>query len=85
MIQTAIPLSDPDISAAELAAVGAVLQSTRLSGGPVVREFEAAFARYAGREYAIAVSSGALGMLLTLKAYGIGPGDEVIASPHFLA
>jgi hypothetical protein len=48
----------------------------------VVAEFESAFARYAGREHAIAVSSGTLGMLLTLKAYGIGPGDEVIASPH---
>jgi perosamine synthetase len=82
MIQTAILLSDPDISTAELAAVEAVLQSPRLSGGPVVAEFEAAFAQYLGRAHAIAVSSGTLGMLLTLKAYGIGPEDEVIASPH---
>jgi perosamine synthetase len=82
MIQTAILLSDPDISAAELAAVGAVLQSPQLSGGPVTAEFESAFARYTGREHAIAVSNGTLGLLLTLKAYGIGPEDEVIASPH---
>jgi perosamine synthetase len=82
MIQTAILLSDPDISAAELAAVGAVLQSPWLSGGPVVAEFETAFAEYAGRKYALAVSSGTLGMLLALKAFGLGPDDEVIASPH---
>jgi hypothetical protein len=50
MIQTAILLSDPDISAAELAAVGAVLGSPRLSGGPVVTEFESAFAQYTNRK-----------------------------------
>jgi hypothetical protein len=42
MTQTAIPLSDPDISAAELEAVGSVLQSPRLSSGPVGADFEAA-------------------------------------------
>lgn len=83
MIQTAILLSDPDISTAELAAVGAVLQSPQLSGGgPATAEFESAFARYTGRAHAIAVSSGTLGVLLALKAYGIGRDDEVIASPH---
>jgi perosamine synthetase len=82
MIQTAILLSDPDISNAELAAVGAVLQSPQLSNGPLTAAFESAFARYTGRAHAIAVSSGTLGMLLALKAHGIGPGVEVIASPH---
>ena len=37
-----IPLSDPDISAAELEAVNAVLLSPRLSQGPVVEQFEQA-------------------------------------------
>ncbi len=82
MTETNILLSDPDISAAELDAVSAVLQSAQISGGPVVAEFEAAFADYTGRKHAIAVSSGMLGMLLALKAHGIGPEDEVIASPH---
>lgn len=79
---TWIPLSDPDISSAEIAAVKAVLESPRLAGGPVVEEFEEAFARFTGRRYAVAVGSGGMGMLLTLKAYGIGPGDEVIASSY---
>ena len=76
-----IPLSDPDISHAELDAVSTVLQSPRLSQGPVVEAFESAFAAYLGRKYAVAVSSGSMGLLLCLKAHGIGPGDEVIASP----
>jgi hypothetical protein len=79
---TWIPLSDPDISADEIEAVKRVLESPQLSSGPVVEEFEEAFARYTGRRYAVAVASGGMGMLLTLKAHGIGPGDEVIASSY---
>jgi perosamine synthetase len=77
-----IPLFDPDITTSELAAVDAVLRSPRLSHGPVVEAFETAFAAYVGRRYAVAVPSGTLGLLLTLGAYGVGPGDEVIASPY---
>jgi dTDP-4-amino-4,6-dideoxygalactose transaminase len=77
-----IPLSDPDITLAELTAVGDVLRSAQLSAGPVAEAFEAAFARYLGVRYAVAVPSGTLGLLITLAAYGIGPGDEVIASPY---
>lgn len=77
-----IPLSDPDITGAELAAVDGVLRSPRLSGGAVVAAFETAFAAYLGRRYAVAVPSGTFALMLVLKAYGIGPGDEVIASPY---
>lgn len=82
MNETSILLSDPDISAAELEAVSAALQSPQLSCGPVAIEFEKAFAEYTSRKHAIAVSSGTLGTLLALRAYGIKPGEEVIASPH---
>jgi perosamine synthetase len=75
-----ILFSDPDISLQELEAVEAVLKSPRLSAGPVVEAFEAAFARYLGRKHAVAVSSATLGLMLTLKVNGIGAGDEVIAS-----
>jgi dTDP-4-amino-4,6-dideoxygalactose transaminase len=77
-----ITLSDPDITTAELHAVAGVLQSPLLSGGPVVAEFETAFAAYLGRRYAVAVASGTIGLLLALKASGIGPGAEVIAAPY---
>jgi len=71
-----IPLSDPDISIAELDAVSAVLQTPRLSNGPAVAAFEAEFAAYLGRQHAVAVASGTAGLLLCLRAYGIGPGRE---------
>jgi perosamine synthetase len=77
-----IPLSDPDITMAEIEAVDAVMRSPKLSAGPAVEAFEAAFAAYVGRKYAIAVPSGTLGLLIALKAYGISPGQEVIVSPY---
>jgi dTDP-4-amino-4,6-dideoxygalactose transaminase len=77
-----LQLSDPDISSLELELVQAALQSPRLSAGPMVEQFEAAFARWLGRAQAVAVPGGTLGTLLTLRALGIGPGDEVIASAH---
>jgi dTDP-4-amino-4,6-dideoxygalactose transaminase len=77
-----ILLSDPDMTAAELEAVAEVMQSARLSHGPIVDEFETAFAGYLGRRYAIAVPSGTIGLMLTLAAYKIGPGDEVITSSY---
>jgi len=77
-----IPLSDPDITLAEIEAVDSAMRSPRLSSGATVEAFEAAFAAYVGRKYAIAVPSGTLGLLLALRACGIGPGQEVIASSY---
>jgi hypothetical protein len=77
-----IPLSDPDITLAEIEAVDSIMRSPRLSSGPMVETFEAAFAAYAGRAYAVAVPSGTIGLLIALKSYEIGPGHEVIASPY---
>jgi perosamine synthetase len=77
-----IVLSDPDITQAELDAVDAAMRRSRLSGGPLVEQFETAFAGYLGRKYAVAVPSGTIGLMLTLIGMGIGPGDEVICSPY---
>lgn len=77
-----IPLSDPDITMAEIEAVDSVMRSPRLSSGSVVEEFESAFAAYVGRAYAVAVPSGTIGLLLALKSCGIEAGQEVIASPY---
>lgn len=82
MTQEWIPLCDPDVSRAELEAVSVALQSPRLGQGPVVEEFEAAFAAYVGRKHAVAVASGTLGMLLCLEAYDIGPGHQVVTSSY---
>ena len=77
-----IPLSEPDITEAEIAAVTAVLRSGRLSLGPCAEEFEAKLAEYVGVPHAVAVSSGTAGLHLCLLALGIGAGDEVIV-PSF--
>ena len=80
--ETFIPLSDPDITMAEIEAVDAIMRSPRLSSGPMVEAFETAFAAYVGRKYAVAVPSGTLGLLIALRSYGIGPGQEVITSSY---
>ena len=82
MEQDWIALTDPDISSHELAAVTDVLKSSRLSAGPLAERFEAEFAESLGRRYGIAVSSGTVGLMVSLRALGIGPGDEVIASAY---
>lgn len=76
-----IPLSNPDITDRECRAVLEVLQSSNLSLGPKVVEFERKIASYAGRRHAIAVNSGTSGLHLVVKSLGLGSGDEVITTP----
>ncbi|WP_442754135.1 DegT/DnrJ/EryC1/StrS family aminotransferase [Methylocystis sp. JAN1] len=82
MKTTLLPLNDPDLVQSDLEAVIEILQGQRLSQGEVVEGFEEEFARYLGRKHAVAVSSGAIGLLLALRALGLGPGDEVVASAY---
>ncbi len=73
-----IPLSSPDVVEADIDAVVRVLRTPRLSIGPRMQEFENAVAGYVGVRHGVAVSSGTAGLHLTLRALGIGEGDEVI-------
>ena len=81
MVEFKINLSRPDITQAEIDAVCGVLNSSILSLGPKLGEFENAFAGYIGRKRAVAVNSGTSGLFLCAKALDIGPGDEVITTP----
>ncbi len=76
-----IPLSSPDITAADREAVLAVLGTRHLALGPRLREFEERMAAYHGRRHAIAVSSGTSGLHLAVLALGLAPGDEVVTTP----
>ncbi len=76
-----IPLSQPDITDAEIDAVVEVMGTARLSLGPRLEAFEAACAARAGRAHGIGVNSGTSGLHLCVRALGIGPGDEVITTP----
>lgn len=75
------PLARPDITDKEIQYVTEVLRTPYLSLGPKHREFEAAFARYLGRLYAVAVSSGTAGLHLAIRALSIKEEDEVITTP----
>lgn len=76
-----IPLSEPDITDADVAMVERALRSRRLSIGPMASAFESELARRAGRRHAVSCSSGTAGLHMVLLAMGIGPGDEVVTTP----
>lgn len=77
-----IPLCESECGPHELKLVNAVLESGRWGDGPMLESFEQAFAGWVGRRHAIGVSSGTLGTWITLRAMGIGPGDEVVCASH---
>ncbi len=76
-----IPLAKPVLGPEEERRVVEVLRSGRLSLGPRVPAFEAAFAARVGAAHACAVSSGTAGLHLALRAVGVQDGDEVVTSP----
>jgi len=63
-------------------AIRRVVRSGRLIGGEEVAAFEARFADYCGADHAVGVGNGLDALALTLRAWGIGPGDEVIVPAH---
>ena len=77
-----IPMSSPDITEAEIAAVNEVLRTPTLSIGPRLTQFEEEFAAYTAISHAAGVSSGTAGLHLAVIAAGVGEGDEVI-TPSF--
>lgn len=76
-----IPMSSPDITDRERAAVADVLRSSTLSMGPQVVAFEDAVARGLGVRHAVAVSSGTAGLHCAVIASGVDTGSLVITSP----
>jgi dTDP-4-amino-4,6-dideoxygalactose transaminase len=63
-------------------AIRRVLESGNYILGREVAEFEAEFAEYLGVKHAVGLASGTDAILLSLKACGIGVGDEVITVSH---
>jgi len=81
-----IRLGRPDVGAAELAAVEAVLADGMLTMGPRVGRFEALIAEACGTAHAVAVSSGTaalhLAVLALLQEGRLAAGDEVLVPAY---
>jgi perosamine synthetase len=76
-----IPLARPVLGPEEEERVLEVLRSGRLSLGPLLAEFEDAFAARVEAAFACAVSSGTAGLHLALRAVGVSDGMEVVTTP----
>lgn len=70
-----------DIKEEILEVLSDILESSQFVLGPKVRELEEKIAQYHGVKEAVGVASGTDALHLSLKASGIGKGDEVITTP----
>ncbi|HEY3175617.1 MAG TPA: DegT/DnrJ/EryC1/StrS family aminotransferase [Candidatus Polarisedimenticolia bacterium] len=75
----------PALEEAEIQEVVATLRSGWIGTGPRVARFEESFRGYIGARHALALNSCTAGLHLSLIAAGVGPGDEVITTPHTFA
>jgi len=63
-------------------AIGRVLEKANFILGDEVKDLENNFAAYCGAKYAVGLASGTDALIFTLRAMGVGPGDEVITTPN---
>jgi dTDP-3-amino-3,4,6-trideoxy-alpha-D-glucose transaminase len=59
-----------------------LVESSSFTLGVEVDRFEAEFADYCDVAHCVGVASGTAALSLMLRAYGIGPGDEVVVPGH---
>jgi dTDP-4-amino-4,6-dideoxygalactose transaminase len=58
------------------------LRTAGFIGGPMVEEFEKAFAAFCSASHAVAVSSGTDALRFAIMGAGIQPGDVIVTVPH---
>ena len=85
--QRPVPITDLKVQYDQIkeeidAAIAGIIDSCGFILGPAVSAFEARFAQYCGVSHCIGVSNGTDALALALKALDVGPGDEVITTPH---
>lgn len=76
-----IPYGRQSVTEADVKAVTEVLQSDYLTQGPLISEFEHAFADYVGAKYAVAVANGTAALHLSALALQVSEGDKVLTTP----
>ena len=84
---TQVPMNDLKIQYGQIksqidAALAEVIANCSFILGPQVAAFEKAYAQYCGVDHCIGVSNGTDALKLALAAADVGPGDEVITTPH---
>lgn len=73
-----LSVDDPGLRARLLNVVDELLRDGRLLMGAAIERWEELVANYCGARYCVGVSSGTNALYLGLRAFDIGPGDEVI-------
>ena len=58
-----------------------LIRSSEFTLGPYVDKFEKKFEKFIGCKHVIGTNTGTDALILALKAFGIGPGDEVLTVP----
>lgn len=77
-----IPFSPPDMTEQEARIVHDTILSGWITTGPKAVEFENKIAEYCGTKKAVCLNSATAALELTLRVFGIGPGDEVIVPAY---
>lgn len=77
-----IPFAKPDITGKEAFAAKETLLSGWLTTGPNVKRFAARLAEFCDADHAVCYDSCTAALEMSLRALGVGPGDEVITTPY---
>lgn len=77
-----VAFSPPDITEEEINEVADTLRSGWITTGPKAKEFERQIADYCHTDRAAVLNSATAAMELSLRLFGIGPGDEVITTAY---
>jgi len=77
-----VPFSPPYIDDDLIKEVTDSLNSGWITTGPKVKHLEEEVGRLCGMKHVVAVNSATSGLMVALKWYGIGPGDEVIVPAY---
>ena len=64
-----------------MSAIESVVDSTAYINGPATQQFEKEAAEYLGVKHAVGLNSGTDALIISLRALGVKPGDEVITTP----
>lgn len=65
-----------------MAAIGEVVDGAHYILGPQVESFERALADHSGARHCVGMANGTEALHMTLRALGVGPGDEVITAAN---